>query len=297
METETLRLFVAVARRGSFAAVARAEASDPSAVSRAVAALEAELGIRLFQRSTRRMALTEAGARYLERVGPLLDELARARDDASAVGREVSGTLRMTASITYGHVRLVPQLPALHAAFPRLQFELLMTDARVDLVAEGMDLAIRLGPAAHGDLIGVKLSDTRYVVGASPDWVARHGAPRLPEDLRGRPCVLFNLGEFRSRWRFRDAAGVLTEVPVDGPVVASSLLAVRDCTLAGMGPALLPDWLVAAETASGRLVDLFPGYAVTATDFATAAWLLYPSRAYLPGKVRAVIDFLRPRLR
>jgi DNA-binding transcriptional LysR family regulator len=297
MDSETLRLFVATARRGSFAAVARAEAADPSAISRAVGGLEDELGVRLFQRSTRRMALTEAGERYLARVAPLLDELDRARDDAAGAGAEVSGTLRLTASNTFGHVRLVPLLPELLATFPRLRLDLLITDARLDLVAEGVDLAIRLGPMPVGDLIGVKVADTAYRVYASPGWLARADVPRLPSDLRAHGCLLFNLAEFRTRWRFRDAAGAEEEVPVDGPLVASSLIALRDCAIAGIGPALLPDWLAAEAVAAGRLVDLFPAYQVTATDFATGAWLLYPSRAYLPGKVRAVIDFLRPRLR
>ena len=297
MDTGTLRLFAAVARRGSFAAVARAEAADPSAVSRAVAGLEGELGVRLFQRSTRRLALTEAGARYLARIAPLLDELDRARDDAASAVGEVAGVLRLTASVTFGHVRLVPLLPALCEAFPRLQLDLLFTDARLDLVAEGIDLAIRLGPARHGELIGAKLFDIRYRVYASPGWIARHGAPRAPAELRGIPCVLFSLAEFRTRWRFRDAAGAAEEVPVDGRIVASSLLAVRDCAIAGLGPALLADWLAAEAVADGRLIELFPHHEVTATDFAAAAWLLYPSRAWLPGKVRAVIDFLRPRLR
>jgi DNA-binding transcriptional LysR family regulator len=297
MDTDTLRLFVAVARRGSFAAVARAEAADPSAVSRAIAVLEDDLGVRLFQRSTRRMALTEAGTRYLARVAPLLDELEHAREDAASAQGEVAGTLRLTTSITFGQVRLVPLLPELHAAFPRLRLELLMTDSRLDLVAEGIDLAVRLGPADQGDLIGVKLSDTSYRVCASPGWLARAGRPAAPGDLRGVDCVLFNLGDFRSRWRFRDITGVTTEVPVDGRIVASSLLAVRDGALAGIGPALLPDWLAAEALAAGGLVDLFPSHEVAAAAFGTAAWLLYPSRAYLPGKVRAMIDFLRPRLR
>jgi DNA-binding transcriptional LysR family regulator len=297
MDTQTLRLFIAVARRGSFAAVARAQSADPSAVSRAIATLEDELGVRLFQRSTRRMALTEAGSRYLARVAPLLDELEHAREDAAALGSEVSGTVRLTTSITYGHIRVVPLLPGLHAAFPRLKLELRMTDARLDLVAEGIDLAVRLGPAPQGELIGAKLSETAYIVCAAPGWVARHGAPSHPADMRGIGCVLFDLAEFRRTWRFRAASGERTKVAVDGPLVVSSLLAVRDAAMAGIGPALLPDWLAGAALAAGTLVDLFPAHRVTATEFATAVWLLYPSRAYLPGKVRAVIDHLRPRLR
>lgn len=297
MDANTLRLFREVAQRGSFAAVARAHDTDPSAVSRAIAGLEDELGVRLFQRSTRNMALTEAGTIYSERIGALLDDLDRARDEAVALGVGVAGTLRLTSSIAFGHVRLVPLLPALRATFPRLRLELLMSDTRVDLVAERIDLAIRLGPQPDSALTGVKLFDMRYYVCASPDWVARHGMPEAPEAMARHECLLFDLPEFRTTWRFRDAAGLDSEVPVRGGVLLSSLMALRDCALAGMGPALLVGWLVEEDLAAGRLIDLFPQHRAGARASVSAAWLLYPSRQYLPVKVRAVIDFLRPRLR
>lgn len=297
MDIETLRLFRAVALRGSFAAAARARDTDPSAVSRAIAALEDELGVRLFQRSTRRMALTEAGTLYAERVAAVLDDLERARDEAVAVGVGVVGTLRLTASIAFGHVRLVPLLPALRAAFPRLRLEMLLSDARLDLVAERIDLAIRLGPQPEADLVGVKLFDMRYHVCASPDWVARHGMPAAPQELARHDCLLFDLPAFRTTWHFRDAAGLRSEVPVGGGLLLTSLMALRECVLAGMGPALLVSWLVADDLATGRLVDLLPAHEAGARAGGSGAWLLYPSRSYLPVKVRAVIDFLRPRLR
>jgi DNA-binding transcriptional LysR family regulator len=297
MDIDALRLFVEVARRGNFAAVARDRNVEPSTVSRSMAALEADLGVRLFQRSTRRMALTEAGERYRERVAPLVDELVRAREEVMAARTGVNGTLRLTTSVTFGHVRLLPLLPQIREVFPRVQLELLVTDERLDLVAERVDLAIRLGRPASGDLVGVRLFDMHYRVCASSQWLASTGPLAGPETLRTHRCLLSSVPELRSRWRFRDRAGVLTEVEVHGDLVVSSPLALRDCAVAGMGPALLVSWLVAEDLAAGRLVDLFPDYHVTATDSSMAAWLLYPSRAHLPAKVRAMVDFLRPRLR
>jgi DNA-binding transcriptional LysR family regulator len=297
MDTDILTLFADVARRGSFAAVARERAIAPSLVSRAVAQLEAELGVRLLQRSTRRMALTDAGARYLARIEPLIEDLARARDEAQEASAEPTGTLRLTASITLGQMRLVPLMPELRRRFPRLTFDLIFDDTPFDLVAERIDLAIRLGPAPRQDVVAVKLSDTRYRVCASPDYLARVGAPERPEDLRAHSCVLFSLPAFRRAWLFRDAEGRVTEVPIAGDVMVSTLLGVHPCAVAGLGPALLSRWLTDQDVAAGRLVDLFPAYEAAGSDFAMAAWLLYPNRSYLPNKVRQVADFLRRALR
>ena len=295
MDVENLRIFVEVARRGSFAAVARDHNMDPSSVSRAVAALEAELGTRLFQRSTRRMGLTEAGSLYFSRVEALVDDLDHARDAVLAASVHPMGTLRLTTSVSFGHQYLLPLLPKFRALFPALKLELLFTDTILDLVSERVDLAIRLGPRLDASLIGVKLLDIRYRVCASPAYLAREEPLRDPHDLAAHKCLSFTLPEFR-RWLFRDSAGTVSEVLIDSTVVISSGLALRECALAGMGPTLLANWLIDDDIAHGRLIDPFPGYEVTATDFETAAWLLYPSRTYLPNKVRVMIDFLRGSL-
>ncbi len=295
MDIVSLRLFVDVAQRHSFSAVARDRAIDPSSVSRAVAALEAELGTRLFQRTTRTLALTEAGELYLARVAPLVEELERARDDVASARTDPAGTIRLTASVAFGQMRVVPLLAAFGAAFPRLELELILSDANVDLVADRIDLAIRLAPSYRADVIGVKLIPTRYRVVASPGYNNREDLPGTPEALSHRECLRFNLPDYRTRWLFRRNSKV-TEVPVGGRIVISNALALRSAALSGLGPALLGDWLVRDDLAAGRLVDLFPDHDVAATTFDTAAWLLYPSKEHLPSKVRAVIDFLRKEL-
>jgi DNA-binding transcriptional LysR family regulator len=297
MDIESLRLFVQVARRGSFAVVARDRGTDPSSVSRSIASLEDELRVRLLQRSTRRMTLTEAGAKYLARVEPLLEELDQARDEALAISAKPVGTIRMTASVAFGQKCIAPLLPKLRTAFPALGIDLLLTDANLDLVSGGIDLAVRLGPSLDSALIGVKLLDTRYRVCVSPVYLencrqqGRHLA--TPADLADHNCLLMNLQDYRSRWLFRDAGGTVSSIAVRGDVLISSPLVLLTCALDGMGPALLVDWLADEALANNRLIDPFPDYAVTATNFETAAWLLYPSRTYLPTKVRIVIDFLR----
>ncbi len=296
MDLQDLSLFVEVARQGSFAAVARDRGIDPSSVSRSIAGLEARLGLRLFQRTSRQMVLTEAGELYLARLPGVIDEMERLRDEAASLRSGPVGTIRLTASVAFGQVCLLPLLPAFSAAFPRLKLELILRDANLDLVAERIDLAIRLGPSVRADVIGVKLMQTRYRAVASPEYLAAAGAPMQPSDLALRPCLLLSLTGFRSRWVFR-SKGVQEDVPVAGQFILSNPLAVRAGVLAGLGPALLADWVIDRDLSAGRLVDLFPDHEVTATTFDTAAWLLYPSRAYLPRKTRSVIDFLRASFR
>ncbi len=293
MHLDTLKLFVEVARRGSFASVARDHNAEPSSVSRAIAVLEKDLGFRLFQRSTRHMSLTEAGTIYLERIDALLRDLDRARDLAATISLGPAGTLRITASVAFGTVCLVPLLPQFRKAYPAVEVELLLSDANLDLVAERIDIAIRLSSEIETDVVRVKLMDTRYHVCAAPSYINAHGKPKAPGEMQARGSILFNLPGYRDLWRFQHSAGAVEEVPVRGSLIISNALALHAATRLGLGPALLPDWLTAGDLASGVLVDLFPDFRVAATSFTTAAWLLYPSRAFLPTKARAMIDFLK----
>ncbi|MDC7694187.1 LysR family transcriptional regulator [Asticcacaulis sp. DXS10W] len=296
MDTQALDLFVAVAHAGGFAAVAKERLLDPSTVSRVIAGLEAELNVRLFQRTTRSLSLTEAGALYLARIEPLLDEMRRAAAEASNVNAEPRGVLRLTASVAFGVQQIAPLVGEFCALYPGLKLDCVFTDANLDLVQERMDLAIRLAPAIEGDLVATRLFSTRYHVVASPDYIARAAPIAEPRDLLTHRCLLLGLRAFRSTWKFRDAHDALEEVSVDGDVVISTPLALRAAVLSGGGPALLSGFLIADDLRAGRLVDLFPDHRPTPTTFDTGAWAIYPSRAYLPNKVRVMIDFLRSRL-
>ncbi len=296
MEIASLRMLVAVSRHGSFAAAARAMDVDPSAVSRIVAGVEAELGLRVFQRTTRRLSVTEEGARYLQSIAPVLDELDQARDRAVAARVRPSGTVRLTASVAFGHECIVPHLGAFRDALPGLKLDLILTDQNVDLVERHIDLAVRLAPAPEGDLISTRLMGTRYRACAAPAYLERAGRPGVPTDLSDHDCLRYDLPGFRSRWLFRDG-GRVTEVPVGGTFVISNALALRRAALEGVGVALLAEHFAGQALAAGDLVDLFPAHEVTATAFETGAWILYPSRAYLPAKVRATIDFLKAHVR
>jgi DNA-binding transcriptional LysR family regulator len=283
-------------RLGSFAAAARHLDIAPSKATRAVAALEAEVGARLLQRTTRKLALTEAGDAYFERVGPLLDELDRAGEDVRSSSAQVRGTVRVTASVAYGQTVLVPCLPALHRQHPGLEIDLLLSDALVDLVSQRIDVALRLGPAVDSSLVGTRLAGIVPRVVASPAYLKAHGRPRVPQDLTRCECLRFALPGYRTQWSFRDRDGTVQDVPVQGWLVMSTALALHQATLDGLGPALLSNWLVDADIRAGRLVDLFPEYEATATNFDSAVWLLYASRAQLPLRVRAFVDYIKGRL-
>lgn len=296
MEIAALKTVLLVETHGSLAGAARALDVDPSSVSRTVSTVEAELGVRLFQRTTRRLTVTDEGRVYLDRLAPLLDEMEAAREAAVGQRGAPAGTLRLTASIAFATEIIVPLLPAFQTRYPRIAVDLLTSDANLDLVENSIDLAIRLAPAPTGDLISTRLMTTAYRVVASPGFAARHAMGDDPTILTRLNCLRFALPNFPDRWLFRRGEAAPLAVPVSGSFVASNALTLRKAACAGMGAALLADWMIRDALASGALVDLFPAYACTATTFDTAAWALYPTRSYLPRKVRVMIDHLRDRL-
>ena len=293
MDLEALGSFVEVVRLGSFAAVARGRGVDPSSVSRQIATLETELGFRVFERTTRRLALTEAGRLYHDRAAPLLEALSLAREEAGDVVSVPRGRLRVTASVAFGERWLVPRLAAFRRAHPELEIELRLDDARIDLVAEGIDVGVRLGTRVSGSLVATRLIPTRYRAVASPGYLAERCAPDAPADLAGHECLVFPLPGYRSRWRFRAANATVQAVEVRAAMTVSNALALRRAALEGLGVALLADWMVDDDLAGGALVDLLPGLEASAADFDTAAWIVYPDRSYVPAKVRAFIDHLK----
>lgn len=296
MDLSTLRIFIDVVRNGSFSAVAKERNADPSSISRTVASLEKELGVRLLQRTTRQLVPTEAGQFYFERVESLTEELERAGQGAADFANEISGTLRVTTSVSFGLRCIVPRLPEFSRSYPDLTVDLQLSDSLVDLVAEKIDVAIRLGPLRDSSLVAQQLLRTRYSVCASPAYLARNGAPKTPHELDRHNCLRFPFGGFRSRWIFRDVAGKQHEVPVHGNLLISNALGLLECALAGMGLALLPHWLTGEHYQNGSLVRVLQDYDVTATDFNTAISLVYPSRSYTPLKVKAFNEFMRQSL-
>lgn len=292
MEIRHLQLFLEVYRRGSFAAVARDHGVDPSSVSRAVAALESELGFSLFDRTTRKLAPTEAGEVYFRRVEPLIDDLQRATELAGGSTRHPRGTLRILAPVSFSQLNVVPLLPDFLEANPGLRLDLQLTDALLDLVEHRIDVAIRLGPLRDSSYLARRLAPMRARICASPQYLEYHGHPQTPGDLEGHACLLLDMPGFGNRWLLRDAHGEVSHVDVEGRLKTSNAVVLKQLALAGAGVILQGEWIVGRELREGTLVDLFPDHEATASHFDNAAWTLRPQRAHEPAKVKAFLDFI-----
>lgn len=297
MDITWLKTVLLVQSRGSIAGAARTLEVDPSSVSRTVAAVEADLGIRLFQRTTRRLTVTEDGQTYMSRLAPLIEEMDAAREDARGQRGTPSGQLRMTCSVAFAHEMIVPLLPAFQAQYPEVLIDLQSSDANLDLVENNIDLALRLAPAPKGDLVSTRLMSTRYRIVASPMYLATKDPVIHPRDLQNLNCLRFALPGLQDAWTFRTGAEAPFNVTVSGDLMISNALALHRAAKMGVGVTMLADWLVDRDIQQGNLIALCENFECTATTFETAAWALYLDRTYLPQKVRVMIDFLRQNLR
>jgi DNA-binding transcriptional LysR family regulator len=292
MNLSSLNTFIEVVHRGSFSAVARDHNVSPSSVSRTIAALEEELGIRLFQRSTRRLELTEAGSLYFDQIEPSVGEIEQAGHGIAEFSGIPQGTLRITAAVGFGQIAVAPLLPAFSARYPKINFDLLLTNEKLDLLAERIDLAIRMGPPSDYSYVGTKLFDESFIVCANPSYLEKHGQPQLPEEIAEHDCLHFLMAEF-AQWSFHRENSQTKVVKVRSKLRVANSVILRDCAKAGMGITLLPYQTIKQELDNGELIHLFPNYTITIFDFITSAWLMYPTRNQLPLKVRVFVDFMK----
>lgn len=282
-----MRLFTRVAETGSFSAAAREAGVGQPAVSKQVAALEDHLGAPLLHRTPRGLTLTEAGLAYYEAAARVLGEIEAAE---AMVGRGLSqptGILRVSVSGGFGRMRVVPLLPEFRARYPGIIVDLIVSDRFVDLVEEGIDLAIRIGDLADSGLIARRVGISRRVTVGGADYLARAGAPTTPDDLAGHPCVAFTFQRVPRPWRFHGPSGVITYRP-DGPIRVNDGENVRAAVLAGLGIAQAPRWLFADELESGAVRAIlrdFPGDA-------TPIHLVFPPGRKPTGKTRVFADFV-----
>lgn len=286
MDTDDLAVFVHAAATGSLSEAARRLSIAPAAASRRLAALEERLGARLMHRTTRSATLTGEGEAFLPHAQAVL-EAAEAGRAALANGREeVSGLLRVTAPANFGRKVVAPLVPPLLAAHPGLRVELLLTDSVVDIVAEGVDLAVRIARLRDSTLVARRLAESPVLLCAAPAYLARAGTPRRLADLAEHECLALGAG---GHWTF-EVGGRARQVRVSGRFSSNSLEAVRESCLGGAGLALFSAWDVAEELESGALasveLDALPPQEL-------AIWAVYPTARLLPRKVRAFVDALQ----
>lgn len=285
-----MRVFQTVADRGGFSAAAAQLNLSKASVSKQVSALEDHLGARLLNRTTRRLALTEVGQAYLARVRSILDDVA---ETESAVGRHHAapcGTLKVNAPMSFALLHLSPALCDFMKRYPDLTVELNLTDRRVDLVEEGVDVAVRIGRLADSSLIARRIAPARLAVCAAPAYLAEHGSPRTPADLAGHDCCVYTVGERRDEWRFTGPDGGHT-VHVAGRLRADNGQILRDAVLAGHCIGLFPTFMVGADLREGRLVRVLESYDIGEAGL----YAIYPPGRHLSAKVRAFVDYLAER--
>jgi DNA-binding transcriptional LysR family regulator len=287
-----MQAFVKIVDSGSLTAAAAAlDVSQPSMV-RTLAALERELGVRLLNRTTRRMALTDEGREYCARCRVILAAVEEAQASLSARRATPGGTLRITASVPFGRLFVVPVVTDFLAAHPQVRIELLLLDRVIDLVEEGIDLAIRVAPLPDSSMVAVPLGQTRRIIVASPALLSRRGAPRKPADLTAGPCISFTGLVSAGEWEIRDARKTL-RVPVSSALATNQIDAAVQACVQGLGWGQFFDYHVQDELRTGRLVPVLEEYQAEPTP----AHIVYPQARLLSPNVRAFVDFAAPRLR
>lgn len=282
------RSFVRVVEAGSFSAVAREAGTSQPTVSRQIAALEAHLGCLLIQRTTRSLTLTEDGRAFYETARRALEAVAEAE---SAVGHRKgrpTGTLRLAAASVMGRLHVLPRLPQFLERHPDVSVELVLGDGFTDLVEQGIDLALRVGVLEDPGLVARRIGLSRRIVAATPAYLARHGTPQTPDDLRHHACIVYAGLATGAAWPFEGPTGRLS-IPVSGRLRVDSTEAVRSATLLGLGIGMVPVWhFVDGELETGRLVPLLQAWEASPLPIHA----VYPTRRFVAPKVRAMIEFL-----
>ncbi|MGH8810993.1 MAG: LysR family transcriptional regulator [Advenella sp.] len=290
-ELAAIRVFARVARAGTFSEAARQLDMSTSSVSRQINALEESLGIRLFKRSTRNLVLTEAGETYLTSIDPALKQLELARRTALSYQRTISGSIRFHARTSAGTEVIVPALSEFFIRYPDIEIDITLTDERVDLLANGIDVAVWLGKLEDSSMVARNLSSSRRVICGSPAYLQRHGIPRKPDDLLQHSCLVYLQHNYLKDWRFQKD-GQSFVIPVSGKLRTPNSVVLMEGAKQGLGLVMLQGWMVRKSVQEGSLQAVMEDYDAYPTEADTALYIVYPHRHGLPLKVRVFIDFL-----
>jgi DNA-binding transcriptional LysR family regulator len=286
-----MEVFVEVVRKNGFARAAAALDTSPANVTRIVADLEAHLGTRLLNRSSRKMSLTDSGEALYRRAKSIVDDMAEV-EAIAASSLQPRGLLRVNVPVSFGIRHLAPLWPRFMAQYPQVELDVALVDRVVDIVEEGYDLAVRIsrqGSIAHA---ARKLATSHNVCCAAPAYLERHGTPRVPADLLEHQCIGYSYAASGDEWHFSDDSGAAHAVKVRCALRTNNGDTGRAAALAGLGVVCHPTFLVGADLRAGRMVALLPGFHLPDIDVLA----VYPSRRQLSAKVRAMIDFLAAEL-
>jgi len=284
--------FVEVVARGSLSAAARAEGIAPAMIGRRLDALESRLGVKLLQRTTRKLALTDEGAAFLEDCQRILAELEEAESAVSARSARASGHLLVSAPAGFGRQHVAPLLPSFLAEHREVTVNLNLSDRLVDVVGEGVDVALRIASLEDSNLVGVKLADNHRVVVAAPAYLKRHGTPQTLDELSRHNCLAISSAGSQRGWTFalgEQERGRIVTMKVSGNMVCNDGTVLHAWALEGRGLAWRSMWEVGADIAAGRLVPVLEQYAAPGNDIHA----VFAQRRHLPLRIRVFVDFLR----
>ncbi|AYR24279.1 LysR family transcriptional regulator [Herbaspirillum rubrisubalbicans] len=288
---QSMRVFAKVVEQGSFVRAAELLDISNAVATRFIADLEAHLGTRLLNRSTRRLSLTEAGQAYLERVRMILAEVDDAEALVSLETKRPAGTLAIYSNAGFGQSQLGEMLAAYAETYPEVALDINLSDRSIDLVEEGIDIGFFSSMQKFdASMIVRQLGVARVILCASPAYLARHGAPEQPEDLSRHSCLNFSHEYLRHHWHVNTEAGVM-DVPIVSKVVSNSGVLLRDLALAGMGIVLRPSYSLGDDLRCGKLVQVLPDFDMGQVVIS----MVYPSRRLLSAKVRSFADFVSAR--
>ncbi len=285
-----MAVFAKVAEAKSFTAAAQSLGLSKSAVSKQVARLEDRLGARLINRTTRRLSLTAAGDAFYERCARVLAEAEEAELAVTRLQAEPRGVLKVNAPMSFGVLHLASAIPDFLGRYPELQVDLTLNDRFVDLVEEGFDVAVRIAQLTDSALIARRLAPSRRVVCASPEYLAKNGAPETPQDLLGHNCLLYAYTAPGDEWRYRDGRSERS-LKVAGNLKANNGEVLRAAAVAGYGITILPTFMVGDDLRAGRLRRVLPQL----DDDTASVYAVYPHARHLATKVRVFVDFLAAR--
>jgi DNA-binding transcriptional LysR family regulator len=280
--------FVEVVAKGSLSAAARAEGIAPAVIGRRLDALEQRLGVKLLQRTTRKLALTNEGAAFLEDCQRILTELEDAEAAVTERSAHATGHLLISAPAGFGRQHVAPLLPSFLTEHRDLRTTLNLNDRVVDLIGEGVDVAIRIASLSDSSLVGVKLADNQRVLVATPAYLKRHGTPRTLDDLNKHNCLAFSTDGSQRGWTFRQDGQIVT-LKVGGNMGCNDGAVLHDWVLAGKGLAWRSMWEVGGDIDAGRLRTVLDEYAAPGNDI----YAVFAQRNHLPLRIRAFVDFLR----
>ena len=286
-----LNSFIAVVEAGGFTAAARRTGDSQSGVSKAIGALEKRLGVRLFNRSTRSVTLTDQGRRYYDRAKPLVEELDEADGELTSSTLKIAGQIRIAAAATFGRLHVLPLIPELLELHPGLQVDMILSDGMRDMVEDRIDLAIRVGPVDEPDAIVRRVTRTPLVCVGSRSYFEQHGVPKNPAELVKHNCLLYGGLSESADWPFVGPEGRFS-VPVQGTLSSNSVETIRAGVLAGIGIGLFAQISLADELRHPDVISILEDYLVETRDIS----LVWPRRRYVQARVRRATDFFAEAL-